>query len=210
MTPNPSFAIVLLAAGESERMKRPKALLDWHGLPLAQYQLQQAQATSAGRIVVVLGHEAGRVVRAVEESVDPARTLVVVNEDYRAGKTSSITRGLRALVKPTDAMLILAVDQPRPAAILARLAAEHVHLRPAITMPIFRGASGHPPVFDAALWPELLAIDEATLGLRAVVERHRAEVHELPFEDSIVMTNLNTRASYRRAKSIWDVRSGAG
>ena len=86
---------VLLAAGESTRMGRPKQLLEWAGRPLVQYQVQELQATSAQEIVVVLGHEADLLEPLVEQVMKSPRTHAVINPDYRQGKTTSIKTGLR-------------------------------------------------------------------------------------------------------------------
>ncbi len=193
-----SFAAVLTAAGESTRMDRPKQLLEWHGLPLIQYQVRQLQQTSADEIVVVLGHEAERLRALVTEGQD-SRVRVVVNEYYRDGKTTSIKRGLRAVQGAPDAVMLLAVDQPRPAGVLQRLVDTHLGEESLISVPSRGGKHGHPPVFSGLILAELLAITEEGKGLLEVIDRHRTELREVDFDEAIVLTNLNTPEDYDRA-----------
>ena len=175
MTPASSGAAacagVLLAAGESSRMGRPKQTLDWLGEPLAVYQTRQLLEAGVGQAVVVLGHEVSTV-RPLVEAVEDPRLTIVVNPDYRDGKTSSIKAGLRAVDPGAASLLLLAADQPRPAALLRRLAEAHEDQGALISIPAYRGKHGHPPIFAAALLPELLRITEEGRGVREVIQRH--------------------------------------
>jgi CTP:molybdopterin cytidylyltransferase MocA len=193
-----NFAAVLTAAGESTRMDRPKQLLEWHGVPLIQYQVRQLLSTSANEIVVVLGCEAEQLRPLVAEAQD-SRIQVVVNDDYLDGKAASIKCGLRSIERAPDAVMLLAVDQPRPAPILQRLVDEHLEGGNLISVPSHRGKHGHPPVFSGALLAELQGITEEGRGLLEVIDRHRAELREVDIEDVIVLTNLNTPEDYDRA-----------
>ncbi|MBK7725004.1 MAG: NTP transferase domain-containing protein [Dehalococcoidia bacterium] len=54
---------IILAAGTSTRMGRPKALLDWGGQPLVCYQVRQLQEAGCDEVIVVLGHKADNISR---------------------------------------------------------------------------------------------------------------------------------------------------
>ena len=102
---------ILLAAGESTRMGRQKALLPWEGTTLLEYQLAQLAAVDEIReIIVVTGHEPDRITEIASAA---ERTRVAHNAAYRTGKVSSIKAGLAAVSPDADAILLLAVDQPR-------------------------------------------------------------------------------------------------
>ena len=111
---------ILLAAGESSRMGRAKALLDWGGVPLIEYQARELAAAGVDDIVIVLGHDA----EAVRSSV-PAGARVVVNEEYRLGRASSLRAGASALADDAGPIVVLSVDQPRPRAVHEKLLASH-------------------------------------------------------------------------------------
>lgn len=196
------LAVILLAAGESSRMAGPKQLLPWHGLPLIRYQMDQALAVpGVGEVVVVLGHDADALRSLVEMAHTTSDIRIVVNSQYQEGKSTSIQAGLRAIQSNPQGVLVLAVDQPRPAPLLAALAAAHSRAGALISVPTFQGKHGHPPLFSLRLLPELLAISEEREGLREVLTRHRGEVQAVSVDSPIVLTNLNTEEEYRRARA---------
>jgi molybdenum cofactor cytidylyltransferase len=182
--------VVLLAAGESTRMGRQKALIPWGGAAtLLEYHLAQFDATAdVGEVIVVTGHEPERISQIVAGA---ARARCVHNAAYKAGKVSSITTGVAAILEDAGALMLLAVDQPRPAAILRALLDAHFDSSAAITVPVYEGHRGHPVIFGRALFGALLAISEETLGVRAVMLRHAAAVIEVEVEDAVVRLDLN-------------------
>lgn len=181
---------MVLAAGESTRMGAAKPLLPWPDADsqttLLEYQVAQLRAAGAGPIVVVTGTRAAEVALAAST----AGAAVIHNADYWSGKASSVRAGVRAT--PEDAAtMIVGADQPRPAWML-RLLVLAVAAGAPVAVPAYGRRRGHPPVFAAALRPELLAVDEATLGLRAVIQRHAVEITNVEVSSPIALLNLNT------------------
>jgi molybdenum cofactor cytidylyltransferase len=70
-----------------------------------------------------------------------------------------------------------------------------------ITIPTYGGTGGHPPVLDGSLLPELREVNEATLGLRAIIDRHAEDVRELTFEAETVLLDLNRPQEYQKARA---------
>jgi molybdenum cofactor cytidylyltransferase len=193
-----SVVALLLAAGESSRMGRPKPLLPWHGEPLIAYQVRQLRCAGAADVVAVLGHEA----ETAGPLVEAAGVRVVLNPRYKEGRASSLRAGAAALPDATDAVIILGVDQPRPAAVIRAVLEAHLTAGSLITTPLYHGRGGHPVVLSGALLPELRAVTEAAEGLRAVVRRHAAARLRVPVEDPIVLVEFNTPAEYAAALSL--------
>lgn len=187
-------AAILLAAGESTRMGRPKALLPWAGSTLIEYQVAELAAAGVHEIVIVLGHEA----EAVRPSV-PDRARVVVNEAYREGRASSLRAGASALRDAADPIVLLNIDQPRPRHVIAELLAAHLAGDAPITMPVHDGRHGHPVVLSGALLPELRAATEGAAGLRGVIAQHADEARDVPIADPIVLLDINTPEEYEAA-----------
>ena len=187
---------LLLAAGESARMGRPKALLSWQGGTLVEFQIEQLLAGGVERVVLVLGHEA----EAVRRLASPlARTAIVLNQDYATGKTSSVRVGLEAIPNHADAVLVLAVDQPRPAGLIRRLRRAHETSDALITVPSFDGRPGHPTIFSRELFPEMQNIREETQGLRAVRHRHRERTQVIETATRVPLIDINTPEEYQDA-----------
>lgn len=194
------FSALLIAAGGSTRLGQPKPLLPWQGMSLMQYQVRALAEAGVAEIVVVLGDRA----RDVAPFVRGARNIkTIINPLYQQGKTTSIKAGLREIGRGMEGLLLLAVDQPRPPHILARLVQEHLERKAPITQPVYEGKLGHPLLFAIKLMPELLAITEETLGVRDVVERHRRQVHEVPVDSPVVLLDINTEEDYRRAQQLF-------
>jgi molybdenum cofactor cytidylyltransferase len=197
-------AAILLAAGLSTRMGRPKPLLPWDGRPLVRFQVEQLLAAGIEDVVVVTGHEA----EAVQAALHDVAVRVAYNPEYAAGRAGSVRTGASAVRGDAPFVVILNVDQPRPAELIGALVCGHVASGAAITVPVFEGRRGHPAIFAGALLPELRAVAEETEGLRAVMRRHAADVHEAPVSDPRALLDTNTPEAYqaaRRAFSLPDV-----
>jgi molybdenum cofactor cytidylyltransferase len=191
---------VLLAAGDSERMGRPKALLEWRGQPLLSHQLQQIQKSRITECVVVLGQDAELLAPLVRPAMRPGwKAREVFNPRHKDGKAGSILAGLTALWSRPDAVLIAAVDQPLDHRLLDALIAAageewdggDAARRRRIVVPVFRGRRGHPVLFCGSLMGELMGISEESEGLKAVVRRDPARILEVPWASSDILLNLN-------------------
>jgi len=190
-------AAILLAGGESTRMGTPKPLLEWGGQTLIEYQLAQLAEIPASPVVVVLGHRAHEVLPYVHR----AGAQAIVNELYSEGRASSVRVGAAALPDDTQAVVILNVDQPRPASVTRRLLEEHFRQRSLITVPVHQGERGHPVVIGGSLLPELRQVQEATHGLRAVLQRHEGQITEIEFPSAVVLLDMNRPEEYEKARA---------
>ena len=184
---------VILSAGQSSRMGSPKALLPYRGATF----LEHLVSLLLGRVeplLVVLGHEADHIREAVHL---PPQARVLLNPNYRMGQLSSLQTAIRALEgNAVSGLLVVPVDHPAVepavvAALLETFAAE----QPEVLMPTFDGRRGHPVIFSARLFAELLAAPMEE-GARAVVRRHAAR--ELPVNDAGILANIDDPESYRR------------
>ena len=197
MKGNRMLAGIVLAAGESSRMGRPKQLLDWHGQPLIAAQAQALLDGGCETVVVVLGAHADAVRPAIPGRVG---IHVATNRDWSSGRASSIRVGATATPDHADALVIASVDQPTSAAVVRRLAAAlHADAPANIVVPRFEGRNGHPPIFRRELLPELRGVSEEQEGLREVRRRHVDCTSFIELSDPIVTLNLNTPELYQAA-----------
>jgi molybdenum cofactor cytidylyltransferase len=184
---------LILAAGASQRMGTPKALLSWGHSTLLECALQQARAAGVAHIVVVLGPAT----RHLEYSLG-ADVQVGLNLEPETGRSASIRIGCELMPEDVQSIVIQSVDQPCSAEVLESLfeAAQHAE----IAVPTFGGRRGHPICMDAQLLPELRHVAEEEAGLRSIVRRHTQEVVEVPVETETVVWNLNDPAAYAAAR----------
>lgn len=177
-------------------MGSPKPLLEWEGRPLVQYQVQQLRKGGCDLVVVVLGHRADR----VQPFVEGLDVLVVHNPHYREGRATSVRAGSSAIPSSAAWVVVLGVDQPRPGRIIAQLLRAAKSSPAAIVIPIYQGHHGHPTAFAGRLLPELTQVQDETLGLRAVVQRHQEEMQEVEVPSEQVLLDLNTPEDYIAAR----------
>jgi molybdenum cofactor cytidylyltransferase len=191
------LAGVVLAAGASERMGRPKALLDFRGRPFAVRILEALEALDLKARVVVLGPDAAR----IRPSLATHDCIIVENPDLGGEAIGSLRAALAALeaIRPSG-VVAWPVDLPHVrVATLERLLEVHRRTGAPAVMPSFAERRGHPVIWDQALFPELLTSDAATRhGARAVLTAHEQEIVTVPVDDPAVIDDLNTPEDYER------------
>jgi molybdenum cofactor cytidylyltransferase len=100
---------IVLAAGAGTRFGGTKQLAPHRGAPLAQHAVDALTAAGVGELVVVTGHDAHEVERALRL---PPHGRFVRNPDHASGQASSLSAGLRALADASEAAVVLLADQP--------------------------------------------------------------------------------------------------
>jgi molybdenum cofactor cytidylyltransferase len=180
-------AAVILAAGASQRMGTPKALLPWRGVTLLEHALEQACAAGIEEVVVVLGPATGDLELPV---------TTVLNPRPESGRSTSIRLGCQALPDHIAAVLIQSVDQPAAAELLGALFDTLASAGADVALPVHAGRRGHPICISGRVLGELRAVSEEEHGLRAVVRRHAHATVEVAVDDESVLWNLNDPAAY--------------
>jgi molybdenum cofactor cytidylyltransferase len=162
------IAGIVLAAGRSSRLGRPKQLLSVHGEPLIRHTLRRVLASSLDEVFLVVGHEAD----GVRETVADLPVKYVFNPDAAAGQSTSVRAGLAALSSDVDAAVFILGDQPGidPAVIDALIAAWRTSGSP-VAAPRYEDRMGNPVLFDRRVFPELAALAGDT-GARPVVRAY--------------------------------------
>jgi molybdenum cofactor cytidylyltransferase len=187
---------VILSAGESSRMGRPKALLPIGGQKFIERIVGVLAQSRAGRIIVVLGHHADEMRRQIEHlPID-----IVVNPDYKSGQLSSLQAAIRRIQNDDrcDGMLVHLVDHPFIDAVLVDAMIERFYeTKKLIVVPRHKEKRGHPVIFSRDLFEELLSAP-ADQGAKAVVNAHRKETLEIEWQDEGITLDIDTPELYRQ------------
>ena len=192
-----SIGALLLAAGLSQRMGAPKALLPWQGTTVLAYQASTLQRVGLNPVLVILGHRAEELKPHLPSDAGVRHLL---NPDYLQGKTTSLKAGIGAIDRSkTDAVLVLNVDQPRSPRTLEIVLREHRESTHLITIPTHRGKGGHPIILSLELWDEIMGVSEEDQGLKGMVRRHRKDTRLVEMGSDEVLIDLNSEKDYREA-----------
>ncbi len=185
-------AAIILAAGESRRMGRPKALLPFRGGTFLS-ELAATLSRHCDPVMAVFG--AGAETLAAQA---PVSVRVVNNENYRQGMLTSLQAGLRELGPgPFDAVLFTLVDHP---AIAAETVGALLAANAPIAIPRFEGRRGHPVVLRGAMVSEVRA-EPASSKIHDIIDRHAGEIAYVDVNDPGIRDDVDDPERYRELMS---------
>jgi molybdenum cofactor cytidylyltransferase len=194
------IGVVLLAAGGSTRLGRPKQLLDYNGQPLLWRAVETALASRGRPVVVVLGAHA----EACAEALHGLAVRIVVNPNWRDGLASSIRVGIEELErenKRVAAAILGVADQPLLSVeILNELAERHVRDGAAMVAAEYGGKLGVPALFAASYF-ERLKMLRGDEGARQLLRENANAVVRVPFPGGAVDVDTPADAARLAAQS---------
>ena len=194
-------AAVVLAAGRSRRMGATnKLLLPLAGRPLIAHAVAAATGSLAAPVLVVVGHEAAAVRRALAGHA----VAFVDNPAYAAGLSTSLRAGIAALPAGAAAAIILLGDAPRVRAphidrLIAAFAADPTQ---PICVPEFAGRRGNPVLWPRRFFPNLLTL-EGDRGGRALLDSELDPVRRVVMDDPGVLFDVDTPEDLEQDRVRW-------
>jgi molybdenum cofactor cytidylyltransferase len=192
-----SFGGVILAAGESSRMGRDKALLPWHGQTLLSANIERLKPFS--QLVIVV---AGANTETLKPGVYAKGAFLVVNPEPQCGQFSSLRVGLQEVVNHgRDGAIVTLVDRPPalPETIdtLLKAFARNFerHNGKWAVVPEYEGKHGHPFVIGPEMIEAFLRADPKSTA-RDVEHANQEHIEYVPVNDPNVTANINTPEDY--------------
>ena len=189
------ISAIILAAGESKRMGRPKMLLPWGNTTVLGHVIQVYREASIKNITVITGSDK----EAVERVASQNGVSCIHNPDYSKGEMlSSIQIGLRSLDTDTKAALICLGDQPQVQekvvrGILQRFEIEKVPL----IVPSYQMRRGHPWLVARLLWSAILDL-QSPASTREFLTEHASLITYQIVETPSVIEDLDTPVEYQQ------------
>jgi molybdenum cofactor cytidylyltransferase len=195
------LAAAILSGGESRRMGSPKALLPYRGRTFLEHLIEVTTHPRVGVQKIVLGAGA----ETIREQLGLDATSVVTNENWQQGQLSSIQTAVRSVMcLDTEGLILCPVDHPLVSAeLVARLIEAFDNSTKLIILPAYHGKRGHPLIFRANLYQELLHASPE-VGARQVVWNHEQEVLEVLTEEKGIVLNLNDPGTLKKALEMID------
>ena len=190
------IAGVVLAAGLSRRMGRPKLTLDLDGRPVIRHTVEALTGAGIEDLVVVVPPASA----ALEAALAGLPVRFAINPMPEAGQAGSVVAGVRALSPAAEAALVALGDQPHvPRAVLVGLCEAHRATRLPIVAPRYREGRGNPVLFASAVFPELLRLT-GDQGARGVIDADPTRVALVPF-DLPMPRDLDTPDDYESVRA---------
>ncbi|MFZ2147357.1 MAG: nucleotidyltransferase family protein [Sedimentisphaerales bacterium] len=184
---------IVLAAGESRRMGKPKPLLRFKDKTFLDQIISAMRDSDADRITIVLGADA----EMIKNSVDLSGTNIVINKDYKKGQLSSLTAAIKDTPQETDAILVCLVDNPFiTKEVINKIIAKFKETNNPIIVPVFNGQRGHPTLFSKSLFSELVNAPKEQ-GARYILYSNAEKVLELETSESTILVGIDTPEDYR-------------
>lgn len=191
--PSVTFEGIVLAAGQSTRLGRPKALLAVGRETFLSQAVRVLGEGGAARIIVVVGDAPE--VRSAAESAD---VTVVVNPDPTSEQLVSLLIGLDAVSEDVDAVAVLPVDCPLVATESVRALAEAAaRTAKPIVLPMYNGVGGHPVMLRRPFF-DVVRRSAAADGLRGLIVDHGHDVEIINVSDPGILVDIDTAREYDR------------
>jgi molybdenum cofactor cytidylyltransferase len=191
------ISAIILAAGQSKRMGKPKMLLKWGQSTVIEQVVRVFLSAGIEDIVVITGGARGQVEKAIEHY--PVRKIY--NAGYAAGEMlSSLQRGLREMPHQAQAALIGLGDQPQVEERIVRLVCDaYRDSKSRLVVPSFQMRRGHPWLVARPLWGEILEL-QAPRSPRDLLKEHESEIFYVDVNTPGVLGDLDTPEDYEKAR----------
>ncbi|MHC4912015.1 MAG: nucleotidyltransferase family protein [Planctomycetota bacterium] len=187
------ISAVILAAGESKRMGKPKPLLKFKDRTFLEQIISVLKSADIDTITVVLGAHAD----TIQKSIDLSETNVVINKNYQKGQLSSLIAALENIPEDIEAILLCLVDSPFITKDLVNsIITRFKQTAGPIIVPVFNKERGHPTIFARSLFNELLNAPEDQ-GARYVLYSNEGKVTEVETSEPAARIGIDTPAHYK-------------
>ncbi|RZA02556.1 MAG: nucleotidyltransferase family protein [Sphingobacteriaceae bacterium] len=188
------IGLIILAAGSSSRLGKPKQNLVFQGSTLLQRSIKAALDSDCQQVVVVLGAN----LSVIEPTIKNEPVQIIHNLDWEKGMSSSISSGLAALLKTNtqlQSVILMLCDQPfADTSIINQLIQASANNKPLVACN-YNGTIGVPALFYKSYFNELLAL-QGNEGAKKLLLKYSNDLHTVPFP--LGMIDIDTIGDFER------------
>jgi molybdenum cofactor cytidylyltransferase len=193
---------ILLAAGESKRMGKPKLLLNLGKSNVINATINNLLKSEIYELIIVLGHEAQKIESSL--SIQDKRIKFVTNKNYREGMSTSIKCGVLTTSKESEAFLIALGDQPLISPnVVNRLIEKYQSSKVGIVTVMHQSLRGHPVLISKKYVEEILSLN-GDIGARDLLKQHLEDTSSIKIESSEEFFDIDRTQDYEKLKKIYD------
>ena len=198
---------IILAAGESARFGQTKQLLPLNNKYLIEWVLEAALSSCLEQIILVLGHDHHRIIKAIEEKIRHPRLRVGVNHAYKQGQSSSLKFGFSQMPKKFPSVMFLLGDQPMiDTETINFLLHNFWDSEKDICVPVYQEQRGNPTIFSHKLYKHFLDL-KGDIGARRIIETNPDRVLEVEVKNPLCFIDIDTERDFERLLNVIDRRA---
>jgi len=185
---------MILAAGESKRMGKPKLLLPFKNKTIIETLIEKVIPSKVDNVLVVLGSDS----KKIEEKIKRFSLKITVNPHFKKGMLSSIQWGFKALPENNQAVLVLLGDQPAVStAIIDKIIHAYQKTGKGIVLPVYNKERGHPVLIDLKYRNEVEGLSHE-VGLRGLVYSHPEDIMEVKVKIPSILRDIDYPEDYKK------------
>jgi molybdenum cofactor cytidylyltransferase len=183
---------IILAAGESKRMKTPKMLLPFKGKTMIEKVIDNVTGSGVDKTLVVLGAGKDDILKVIGKYP----VWHCYNKNYEQGMLSSVKCGFQSLPKGFEAALVFLGDQPMISAEVVNAVIDAYHSsKKGIIIPVYNSKRGHPLLINSK-YREAIEKLEPNKSLRFIVNKFRSDVLEIETKAPGILKDIDTNEDY--------------
>jgi len=183
---------ILLAAGESKRLRMPKLLLPFGKSTVLEQTIDNLLNSMVDEVIVVLGYRAEEMMKKLANR--PVK--IAINPIYHQGMSTSIVKGLSLVNDKAQAVMVALADQPLiNSQTINRLIEESLGYDKGIVIPTYQAERGHPIIFASEYKEELLGL-KGDIGGKQTIKEHPNDTLEVIADSNAITMDINTIKDY--------------
>jgi CTP:molybdopterin cytidylyltransferase MocA len=195
---------IILAAGESKRMKVQKLLLPFQGKTMIEKVIENVTRSEVDQVMVVVGCNGDEIL----DTISYMPVFHCLNVNYKEGMLTSVKCGFGSLPDRIEAALVFPGDQPLiPAEAVNTVIRAHRQFGKGIVIPVFQKKRGHPLLVGSRYREEIENLDDGE-GLRGLALKYDEDVLEVEVNSPGILRDIDTPEAYMEAMNLINVRYG--
>jgi molybdenum cofactor cytidylyltransferase len=191
------ISAIVLAAGQSRRMGKPKINLSWGDTTILGFILHVLDQAGVDEIIVVIGDIQPQ---ALPEGLAASMRITHNPEASKTEMLTSLQVGIRCLSPESDAFLVVLGDQPQiQRGVIQELISTFHGTGSEIIVPSYKMRRGHPWLASRRIWKDILALEESQT-LRSFLADHNSKIFYLNVQTDSILKDIDTPEDYRNQK----------
>jgi molybdenum cofactor cytidylyltransferase len=193
----PLISTIILAAGESKRMGKPKQLLPLGKTTILERTIDNFLKSEVRDVIVIVGYRAAEIITLIASRP----VTIVVNPAYREGMSTSIVAGLSMISDKAQGLMLALGDKPFvDSQTINHVVESFGAYDKGIIIPTYQGRRGHPVIFSMKYKDELLSL-KGDIGGREIICRHPDDILEVATNCEGICVDIDTMDTYNLGKS---------